>query len=91
MQAAGFAVLVVGTLVYAQGDRKQEGHEADQHEGPLQAAKHEVQAAVFKFHHTISSHPQRTLRSRRWRRTANAALAAARLRGDEEDRRDAGS
>ena len=33
MQAAGFAVLVVGTLVYAQGDRKQEGHDTDSHEG----------------------------------------------------------
>ena len=85
MQAAGFAVLVVGTLVYAQGDRKQEGHDTDSHEGPLQTAKHEVQRAVFKFHHTISSHPQRSLRSRRWRRSVNAALATARLRPDEED------
>ncbi|CAK0780911.1 hypothetical protein CVIRNUC_005219 [Coccomyxa viridis] len=85
LQAAGFAVLVVGTLVYAQGDRKQEGHDTDSHEGPLQTAKHEVQRAVFKFHHTISSHPQRSLRSRRWRRSVNAALATARLRPDEED------
>ena len=53
--------------------------------GPLQTAKHEVQRAVFKFHHTISSHPQRSLRSRRWRRSVNAALATARLRPDEED------
>ena len=82
-------MLVVGTLVYAQGDRKQEELDTDQHEGPLQAAKHEMQRAVFKFHHTISSHPQRSLRSRRWRRSVNAALATARLHNDEEDRRTA--
>ena len=34
-QAAGFLVLVAGTLVYAQGDRKQEEEER-QEEGPLQ-------------------------------------------------------
>lgn len=34
-QAAGFLVLVAGTLVYAQGDRKQEEEER-QKEGPLQ-------------------------------------------------------
>ena len=34
-QAAGFLVLVAGTLVYAQGDRKQE-EEEHQKEGPLQ-------------------------------------------------------
>ena len=84
-------MLVVGTLVYAQGDRKQEEHETDQHKGPLQAAKYELQRAVFKFHHTISSHPQRSLRSRRWRRSVNAALATARLRDDEEDHHTASS
>lgn len=35
-QAAGFLVLVAGTLVYAQGDRKQEEHGKPEHEGPLQ-------------------------------------------------------
>ena len=84
-------MLVVGTLVYAQGDRKQEGHDTDEHEGPLQTAKHEMQRAVFKFHHTISSHPQRSLRSRRWRRSVNTALATARLRTDEEDHHTASS
>ncbi|CAL5221472.1 g3669 [Coccomyxa viridis] len=85
VQAAGFLVLVAGTLVYAQGDRKQEEHAKDEHDGPLQAVQHEVQHAVFKFHHTISSHPQRNLRARRWRRAINSALATAHLRNDEEN------
>ena len=52
---------------------------------PVQAVQHEVQHAVFKFHHTISSHPQRNLRARRWRRAINSALATAHLRNDEEN------
>ncbi len=51
----------------------------------MQAVQHEVQHAVFKFHHTISSHPQRNLRARRWRRAINSALATAHLRNDEEN------
>ena len=51
----------------------------------MQAVQHEVQHAVFKFHHTISSHPQRNLRARRWRRAINSALATANLRNDEEN------
>ena len=35
VQAAGFLVLVAGTMVYAQGDRKQQ-EEEHQKEGPLQ-------------------------------------------------------
>ena len=35
-QAAGFLVLVAGTLVYAKGDRKQEEQGKHEHEGPLQ-------------------------------------------------------
>ena len=44
-----------------------------------------MQKAVFKFHHTISSHPQRSLRTTRWRRAVNSALATAHLRNDEEN------
>jgi len=35
-QAAGFLVLVAGTLVYAQGDRKQEEQEKHENDGPLE-------------------------------------------------------
>ena len=38
-QAAGFLVLVAGTLVYAQGDRKQEAQEKHEHDGPIQVSR----------------------------------------------------
>ncbi len=44
-QAAGFLVLVAGTLVYAQGDRKQEEHAKEEHDGPLQVL-HTVHAML---------------------------------------------
>lgn len=85
LQAAGFVILVAGTLVYAQGDRKQEAESKHEDNGPVEAATHEAKKAVFKFHHTITSHPQRNLRERRWRRAINATLAATHLRPDEEN------
>lgn len=50
----------------------------------MQAAQHEVQHVIFKFHHTISSHPQRNLCARRWHRAVNAPNAVAHLHPDEE-------
>ena len=44
-QAAGFLVLVAGTLVYAQGDRKQEEQGKHEHDGPLQVV-HSVLASL---------------------------------------------
>ena len=37
-QAAGFLVLVAGTLVYAQGDRKQDAQDKHEHDGPIQVS-----------------------------------------------------
>jgi hypothetical protein len=51
---------------------------------PAQAAEHKVQRVIFKFHHTIASHPQRNLRARCWHRAVNTLSAAAHLHPDEE-------
>ncbi len=41
-------MLVAGTLVYAQGDRKQEEHAKDEHDGPLQVM-HTMPAVLVKL------------------------------------------
>ena len=41
-------MLVAGTLVYAQGDRKQEEHAKDEHDGPLQVM-HTVPAVLVRM------------------------------------------
>ena len=91
-QAAGFAVLVAGTLIYGRGDDRQahegKGAHPDADEGahaPAHAAVHKKKGPVFRASHTIASHHMRNVRQRRWGAAINASLAAARLRAGGED------
>ena len=91
MQAAGFAVLVIGTLIYGRGDDRQahEGKAAhpDADEDTYaraHAAAHKKKGLVFHFSHTIANHHARNVRERRWAAAINASLAAARLRSGSQ-------
>ncbi len=84
-QAAGFAVLVVGTLIYSRGDQLEESEEKEkqsEHHGA--ATMHKQKGTTFRPNHTIGRYSLRNIHHRRWRRAANALMAAARLHPDEE-------
>lgn len=82
IQAAGFAVLVVGTLIYSRGDQLEEGEEKQKDEAHPEAQ--ENRRTVFKANNTIVRSGLHNIHRRRWRRAANALLAAARMQPDEE-------
>jgi ABC-type protease/lipase transport system fused ATPase/permease subunit len=76
LQAAGFVVLVAGTLVYSRGDQHEEEEEAKSR----QALKVPRRAkAAFRPSMTIQAMPLHTVARNRWRRVGALALAAARL------------
>ena len=82
IQAAGFAVLVVGTLIYSRGDQLEESEEKEkqsEHRGTPDMQRY----PTFRPNNTIG-HSLRNIHHRRWRRAANTLMAAARLHPDEE-------
>ena len=90
VQAAGFAVLVVGTLIYGRGDDRQAHADSAKHDDMTrQASAASVRKPVFKFHHTIASHHTRSALARRWMDTVNSTLAAAHLRAGSQHASDA--
>ena len=90
VQAAGFAVLVIGTLIYGRGDDRQAHADSAKHDDMTrQASAKHMRKPVFKFHHTIASHHTRSAAARRWTNTINQTLAAARLRSGSQHASDA--
>ncbi|BDA43255.1 Solute carrier family 35 member F6 [Coccomyxa sp. Obi] len=88
LQAAGFAVLVVGTLIYSRGDQLEESEEKEkQREHHGAAAMHKQRGPIFRPNHTMARHSLGNIHHRRWRQAANALIAAARLHPDEEQPR----
>lgn len=85
MQAAGFAVLVAGTLVYSRGDQIEGKQEEETHKDARPHVK--KHHPTFRFNHTISRHSASNVIHRRWQRAANALRAAAHLHPDEEQPR----
>ncbi|CAL8468753.1 g8293 [Coccomyxa elongata] len=83
LQAAGFAVLVVGTLIYSRGDQLEEREEKEKQREHRGAAAMQ-RGPTFRPNHTIGCYSLRNIHHRRWRRAANALMAAARLHPDEE-------
>lgn len=84
-QAAGFAVLVAGTLIYGHGDEVQEKEEKGKHDADTHAAaSKQAKRPVFKSMHTIRASHTRNLRQRRWSRAINATLATMRMQPDPE-------
>ncbi|EIE22282.1 hypothetical protein COCSUDRAFT_42626 [Coccomyxa subellipsoidea C-169] len=81
LQAAGFAVLVVGTLIYSRGDQLEEDQEKEEHQEP---DARPARRPTFRPNHTISRYGLHNIHRRRWRRAANAMMAAARMQPDEE-------
>jgi hypothetical protein len=85
VQAAGFAVLVAGTLIYGRGDDRQaHAHSAKHDDMTQQASKKTARQPTFKFHHTIASHHSRSTAQHRWVNALNSTLAAARLRSGSQ-------
>ena len=84
-QAAGFAVLVVGTLIYSRGDQLEESEEKEKHSEDRDSAAAQVKRSpTFRPNHTMARHSLGNVHHRRWKRAAHALMAAARLHPDEE-------
>jgi hypothetical protein len=74
-QAAGFAVLVAGTLVYARGDQHEANALQEKHE------EHKPERRPFRFFHTIAAHPRNGMHVHRWRNAADRVRSALHLEG----------
>lgn len=72
-QAAGFAVLVVGTLVYARGDQKEEEELKAKH------SKHRPARTVFRFFNSMHTPMANTVHVHNWRAAVHRVASALHL------------
>lgn len=72
-QAAGFAVLVAGTLVYSKGDQKQAAELREKH------AHHRPMRAVFRFFNSIATPSHNSVHLHRWHNAVHRVMSAMHL------------
>lgn len=72
-QAAGFAVLVAGTLVYSKGDQKQVAELREKH------AQHRPVRAAFRFFNSIATPSHNSVHLHSWHRAVHRVMSAMHL------------
>ena len=73
VQAAGFAVLVAGTLVYSKGDQKQAAELREKH------AHHRPMRAAFRFFNSIATPSHNSVHLHSWHKAVHRVMSAVHL------------